>query len=53
MCSGIMPITLYIGVVFSLMWSLYIDRYDDFEGNANISAAIESGFTVACDKALG
>ena len=52
-----MPIILYIGVVFSFMRSLSLDRYhflflDDFEGNANISVAIKSGSTVGPTSAF-
>ena len=41
-----MPIITYIGVVFPFMESLSFMFLDDFEGNANISVAIESGSTV-------
>ena len=42
----ILPTIPYIGVVFPFMGSLSFLFLDDFEGNANISAAIESGSTV-------
>ena len=42
----IIPIMPYIGVVFPFMGSLSFLFFVDFEGNANISVAIKSGFTV-------
>ena len=46
-----MPIIPHIGVVFSYMRSLSLDRYhflflDNFEGNTNISVTIKSASMV-------
>ena len=41
-----MPIIPYLGVVFPFMGLLSFLFVDDFEGNANISAAIKSSSTV-------